>query len=123
LNNRLQSIPHWYVGKLLFFFEIDLELVEGRNCGSFYALVEVMKHHKTSAHSKAIPMVQPFGENETKKFAVLDAADIISTIGLVQKTELKNNLVESSNWFYVISPSTAFDGDMSRNAGKISDLL
>jgi hypothetical protein len=118
----LTSIPHWYVGKLLFFFEIDLALVQGRNCGSFYAVVEVMKSHKTALHSKSIPLVQPFRENEAKKYAVIDVADIISTVGLIQKTDLVNKEVVSSNWYYVISPSTAFDEDMSKNAGKINDL-
>ncbi|KAG2228641.1 hypothetical protein INT48_000980 [Thamnidium elegans] len=123
VNNRLQSIPNWYLGKLLFFFEIDLELEESRPHGSFYAVVEVMKSHKTALHSKSIPMVQPFSETENKKYAVIDVADIISTVGLIQKIDLKNNQVESSNWFYVISPSTAFHKDMSTNAGKINDLL
>ncbi|KAI9243055.1 hypothetical protein EDC94DRAFT_531376, partial [Helicostylum pulchrum] len=123
-NNRLQSVPNWYVGKLLFFFEFDLEITKtSRRHGSFYALVEVMKIHKTALHSTAIPMVQPFSESESKKYAILDAADITSVVGLIQKTELKNNQVESSNWFYVISPSTAFHLDMSTNAGKITDLL
>ncbi|KAI9243536.1 hypothetical protein EDC94DRAFT_700008 [Helicostylum pulchrum] len=123
MNKRLQSIPHWYVGKLLFFFEFDLEITEpSRRHGSFYALVEVMKIHKTAPHSTTIPMVQPFLATEAKKYAILDAADIISVIGLIQKTDLKNNQIESSNWFYVISPSTAFHLDMSTNAGKISDL-
>ena len=124
VNNRLKSVPNWYVGKLLFFFEFDLEITEtNRRHGSFYALVEVMKFHKTALHSTAIPMVQPFSESESKKYAILDAADITSVVGLIQKTELKNNQVESSNWFYVISPSTAFHLDMSTNAGKITDLL
>ncbi|KAI9243214.1 hypothetical protein EDC94DRAFT_670572, partial [Helicostylum pulchrum] len=123
-NNRLQSVPNWYVGKLLFFFEFDLEITKtSRRHGSFYALVEVMKIHKTALHSTAIPMVQPFSESESKKYAILDAADITSVVGLIQKTELKNNQVESSNWFYAISPSTAFHLDMSTNAGKITDLL
>ena len=123
MNKRLQSIPHWYVGKLLFFFEFDLEITKpSRRHGSFYALVEVMKIHKTAPHSTTIPMVQPFLATEAKKYAILDAADIISVVGLIQKTDLKNNQVESSNWFYVISPSTAFHLDMSTNAGKNSDL-
>ncbi|KAI9243694.1 hypothetical protein EDC94DRAFT_492976, partial [Helicostylum pulchrum] len=90
-NNRLQSVPNWYVGKLLFFFEFDLEITKtSRRHGSFYALVEVMKIHKTALHSTAIPMVQPFSESESKKYAILDAADITSVVGLIQKTELKN---------------------------------
>lgn len=94
-----------------------------KEVGSFYAVAEMMKTHKTSPFSKSIPLVQPFKDNETKKYAVLDAADIISVVGLIQKTDLKNNQVESSNWFYVISPSTAFNQDMSTNAGKLTDLL
>lgn len=70
-------------------------------------------------------MVQPFGSNNTKKYAVLDVADIRSVVSLIQKTDVVNNKrkVESSNWFYEISPSTAFNQDMSINAGKISDLI
>lgn len=123
VNHRFESVAHWFVGRLLFFFEYDLELVEGREYGSLYAIVEVMKLHKTSPHTKSIPMVQPFRNNDTKKYAVLDVADIRSVVGLIQKTDVVNNKVESANWFYVISPSTAFDQDMSVNAGKIGDLL
>ncbi|KAG2228435.1 hypothetical protein INT48_000366, partial [Thamnidium elegans] len=123
VRNRLQSISNWYVAKVLFFFEIDLELPESRSCGSFYAVVEVMKSHKTSPYSKCIPLVHPFPANETKKYAVIDVGDILSVVGLIQKTDLVNNQAQSSNWFYVISPSTAFDRDMSINTGKISDLL
>ncbi|GAA5806561.1 hypothetical protein HPULCUR_012098 [Helicostylum pulchrum] len=109
---------------IMFESNFDLEITKtSRRHGSFYALVEVMKIHKTALHSTAIPMVQPFSESESKKYAILDAADITSVVGLIQKTELKNNQVESSNWFYVISPSTAFHLDMSTNAGKITDLL
>lgn len=58
-------------------------------------------------------MVQPFCNNDTKKYAVvLDVADIGLIVGLIQKTNIVNNKVESANWFYVISPSTAFDQDM-----------
>jgi hypothetical protein len=64
------------------------------------------------------------GKTETKKYAVLDVADIRSTVDLIQKAEIKrNNKVESSNWYYDISPSTAFNNDMLVNAGKISELL
>jgi hypothetical protein len=47
---------------------------------------------------------------------MMDVAD-------VTPADLKNNQIESTNGFYVISPSTAFDQDMSTNAGQISDLL
>ena len=119
----MQSIPHWFVGKLLFFFEYDLELAGDKQQGSFYAIVEVMKAHKTASQSKSIPLIQPFSETESKKYAVLDVADIISTVGLIQKTKISNKKIETSNWFYVISPSTAFHKDMSVNAGKINELL
>ncbi|KAI8050778.1 hypothetical protein BDF21DRAFT_456832 [Thamnidium elegans] len=49
-------------------------------------------------------------------------ADIISTVGLIQKTDLINKQVGSSNWYYVILSSTAFDQDMFKNASKINDL-
>jgi hypothetical protein len=119
-------VPHWFVGKVLFYFEYDLQLAirdNGISCGSLYAIVEVMKHHQTSPHSKNIPMVQPFRENETKKFVVIDVADIVSVVGLLQKTDLVNRNIESSNWFYVISPSTAFDTNMASYSGKLGDLL
>ncbi|KAI8059662.1 hypothetical protein BDF21DRAFT_455745 [Thamnidium elegans] len=50
-------------------------------------------------------------------------ADIISTVGLIQKTDLINKQVGSSNWYYVILSSTAFDQDMFKNASKINDLI
>jgi hypothetical protein len=68
-------------------------------------------------------MVQPFREDESKKYAVVDVADIRTIAGLIQKTDIKNNRPESSSWYFVISPSSAFDQDMSANAGKLSDLL
>ncbi|CEP20049.1 hypothetical protein [Parasitella parasitica] len=65
-----------------------------------------MKAHRTASHSNNIPLVQPFRDSEVKKFAVVDVADIVSVVGLLQKTDLVNRRIESSNWFYVISPST-----------------
>lgn len=123
MNNRFVSIPHWFVGKALFFFEYNLNLVDDQSCGSLYAFVEVMKSHKTSPCTKKIPMVQPFTNNETKKHAILDVADIRSIVGLLQKVDIKNKTPEATNWFYVVSPSTSFDNDMAQNAGKLSDLL
>ncbi|KAI8640490.1 hypothetical protein BD408DRAFT_434132 [Parasitella parasitica] len=123
VNRQFVPMPHWFVGKALFFFEANLDLVEGQAHGSLYAFVEVMKNHKTSPYSKYVPMVQPSREDETKKYAVSDVADIRTIAGLIQKTDIKNNRAESSNWYFVISPSSAFDQDMSVNAGKLSDLL
>ncbi|CEP16956.1 hypothetical protein [Parasitella parasitica] len=110
LNHRIQSIPHWFVGKVLFYFDL-------------YAVVEVMKAHRTASHSNNIPLVQPFRDSELKKFAVVDVADIVSVVGSLQKTDLVNRRIESSNWFYIISPSTAFDENMASYSGQLGDLL
>ena len=123
INNCNVSVAHWFVGKLLFFFEYNLQLNSSDECGSLYAIVEVMKTHKTSPYSKSIPMVQPFVAGQVKKYAVIDVADIKSVVGLIQKTEIRNRQVDSTNWFYVISPSTAFNVDMASCAGKLSELL
>ncbi|CEP16958.1 hypothetical protein [Parasitella parasitica] len=124
LNHVEQPVPHWYCGRLLFFFEANLLLSPGANTtGSLYAIREVMKSHKNSPYSKAVAMVQPFFADEAKKYAVIDVADIISTVGLIQKIEFyKNNKPAATNWFYLISPSTSFKSNISLNAGKISEL-
>ncbi|CEP06937.1 hypothetical protein, partial, partial [Parasitella parasitica] len=126
LNQRIQSVAHWFIGKVLFYFEYDLQLAlnEGEtSCGSLYAVVEVMKNHRTSPYSNNIPLVQPFRDSEVKKFAVVNVADIVSTVGLLQKTDLLNRRIQTSNWFYVISPSTAFDENMASYCGHLGDLL
>lgn len=68
-------------------------------------------------------MIQPFSEVETKKYAVLDVANIVSTVGLIQKTDTENNNTESPNRYYIIPPSTSFNKDISVIAGKIYELL
>jgi len=120
IRGHIVSVPHWYVGKLLFFFAFNLEL--GNPHGSLYAVVEVMNLHRTANHSKSIPMVQPF-KQDSKKHVVIDVADITSVVGLIQKTDIVANTIKSFNWFYAIAPYTAFNDDMSTNAGQISNLL
>ncbi|CEP15695.1 hypothetical protein [Parasitella parasitica] len=119
-------VPHWYYGRLLFFFEANLLLSPGANTiGCPYAILEVIKSYKASPFSKAVPMIQPFSTEEAKKkYAVIDVvADIISTVGLIQKIEFKkNNKQAATNWFYLIFPSNPFKSNMSLNAGKISEL-
>ncbi|CEP19777.1 hypothetical protein [Parasitella parasitica] len=62
-------------------------------------------------------------QKESKKYAVIDVADIVSIVGLIQKIEFnKNNKPAATNWFYIISPSNPFKSNMSLNAGKISEL-
>ncbi|CEP16633.1 hypothetical protein [Parasitella parasitica] len=123
VNHHFVPVSHWFVGKTLFYFESNLDLAPGQACGSLYAFVEVMKIHKASPYAKHIPMVQPFRDHKAKKFAVFDVAHIRTITGLIQKTDLKSNGVQSSNWFYVISPTcSAFDEDMSCNAVKLGDL-
>ena len=115
--NRSGSPPvsSWYVAKVLFYFEYNVGSQRSQ-LASFYAIGEVMSKHSTAAHSKSIPLVQPFDDNiQQKKYAVFDIADIVSTVGLIKQSS-------SSKWLYVISPSTAFNSDMSRNAGKLSHL-
>ncbi|CEP14481.1 hypothetical protein [Parasitella parasitica] len=91
--------------------------------GSLYAILEVMKSHKVSPYSKAVPMVQPFSKEKSKKYAVIDVADIVSTDGLIQKIKFnKNNKPAATNWFYLFSPSNPFKSNMSLNTGKISEL-
>ncbi|CEP09538.1 hypothetical protein [Parasitella parasitica] len=124
VKNHFVLVSHWFVDKTLSYFEANLDLAAGQTCGSLYAFVEVMKIQKASPHAKHIPMVQPFRDHETKKFTVLDVADIMKITGLRQKTDInKVNSVQSSNWFYVITPTcSAFDEDMSCNSVKLGDL-
>ncbi|CEP20180.1 hypothetical protein [Parasitella parasitica] len=85
LNHHFVPVSHWFVGKTLIYFEANLDLAPGQTCVSLYAFVEVMKIHKASPYAKYIQMVQPFRDHETKKFAVLDVADIRTITGLIQK--------------------------------------
>ena len=109
-----KAVSHWYVGKILFYFEYNLQTSHSP-AGSFYAVAEVMSKHSTAAHSKSIPLVCPFGNTQSKKYAVFDVADIISTVGLLEKSA-------DSQWLFVISPTTAFSNDMSKTAGSIVNL-
>lgn len=121
-SNHIQGSSHsgvvtsWYVAKVLFFFEYNIESTRS-SVGSFFAVAEVMNKHSTASHSKSIPRVLPFsGSGSQKKVVVFDVADIVTTVGLVQESS-------ASKWLYVISPSTAFNNDMNRNAGMIRNLL
>ncbi|KAL9539149.1 hypothetical protein MBANPS3_010440 [Mucor bainieri] len=100
-------------------YNMGLDVVANR--GSFYAIVEMMKMHRTANYSSSIPMVQPATATSTgsKTYAVIDVGDITSTVGLIQKTDVINGVASLANWFYLISPSTAFDADMKPYCGLI----
>ncbi|KAI8058904.1 hypothetical protein BDF21DRAFT_456040 [Thamnidium elegans] len=120
-GRTLKRVTHWYVGRVLFFFQYAF-----KGDGSFYALLEIMKTHSVAAHSSCIPVVIPFKETETKKMVVVDIADIITVVGLLkmvhQVTNGRNVTFKESDSLFVISPSTAFDVDMKTTAGSIINL-
>jgi hypothetical protein len=114
-------MTNWYVGRLLFFFVYAFD-----EAGSFYTVLEVMNNHSAASHSPCIPTVVPFKESEVKKIVVIDIADIVTVVGLlkvVNQVSSGNRVTfEETNSFFVISPSTCFDDDMKKKAGKISNL-
>lgn len=115
INEAGEKVVHWYVGRVLFFFEYDLKTSRS-NCGSFYAIAEIMKLHDVANHSESIPKVLPYEPNERyKKYAVFDVADIVSVVGLIADGT-------NSKWMYVVSPSTAFNKNMKLTAGKVGNL-
>lgn len=81
-----------------------------------------MKEHGTASHSSCIPTVVPYGVNESQKVVVIDVADIISVVGLMKQINGKvivgKNTLYFPESYFVISPSTAFNSDMSKTAGK-----
>ncbi|KAL0582457.1 hypothetical protein ABG067_007666 [Albugo candida] len=64
----------WFAGKVLFFFEFNFNHVKKNgqtSPGSFYAVMEVMKKHGAAKHNPSIPVVTPFGADETKKYLLM----------------------------------------------------
>lgn len=86
-----------------------------------------MKEHGGASHDLQIPTVVPFGPNETKKFAVFDAADIISVVGLVSSFKKvgdhnRSMTIQESRYLQVIRPTVPFNQNMKAWAGKNSNL-
>lgn len=86
-----------------------------------------MKEHGGASHDLKIPTVVPFSPDETKKFAVFDAADIISVVGLVSSFKKvsghnRNMTIKESRYLQVIRPTMPFNHNMKVWAGKISNL-
>ncbi|KAI7892666.1 uncharacterized protein EV154DRAFT_601540 [Mucor mucedo] len=120
-RGRISQVTNWYVGRLLFFFEYAFD-----ETSSFYAVLEVMKRHSAASHSPCIPTVVPYENNEEKKIVVINIADIVTVVGLLKMVTHSVNgkkvTYQDSSSLFVISPSTSFDDDMKKTAGKISNL-
>ncbi|KAI8635741.1 hypothetical protein BD408DRAFT_407680 [Parasitella parasitica] len=119
INGR--SIPHWFVGTILFFFE---HTFQGERY--FLAFVEVMKRHTVASHDKSIPVVYmnqsrlqqlAIGNERVieSKYAVTKIVDILLQVGLVQS-------LEDELKFSVIGSYHVFEQDMFVNAGNIAVL-
>lgn len=86
-----------------------------------------MKEHGAASHDPNIPTVVPFGPNQAKTYAVFDAADILSVVGLVSSfkkvgRQSKKMVVQESRYLQVIRPSIPFNENMKDWAGKLSNL-
>lgn len=85
-----------------------------------------MKKHSAANHSSCIPTVTPFGNEEVKKVVVIDIADIVSVVGLLQMVSHvvngKKITFRQADSLFVISPSTTFENDMKKTAGSIINL-
>lgn len=97
----------WFVGEVYAYFEHTYE-----NETRFLAVVNVMKNHKLDEFN--IPMVEK--DTERKHFAVLDVADILECVGLLQYSTTKNK-------FKIIWPYMRYDDKVGgRHNGMLSDL-
>lgn len=86
-----------------------------------------MKEHGAASHDPNIPTVVPFGPSQAKVYAVFDAADIISVVGLVSNfkkvgRQSRKMTVQESRHLQVIRPSVPFNENMKVWAGKLSNL-
>ncbi|KAG1448680.1 hypothetical protein G6F56_008876 [Rhizopus delemar] len=77
---------------------------------SFYVFVELMKEHGAASHDPNISTVVPFSPNQAKAYAVFDAADILSVVGLVSSfkkvgRQSEKMVVQESRYLQVIRPS------------------
>ncbi|EIE90060.1 hypothetical protein RO3G_14771 [Rhizopus delemar RA 99-880] len=97
----------WFVGEVYTYFQHTYG-----DQVRFLAAVDVMKNHKLDQFN--IPMVEK--DVERKHFAVLDVADILECVGLLQYSATKNK-------FKVIWPYMRYDDKVGgRHDGMLSDL-
>ncbi|EIE92392.1 hypothetical protein RO3G_17263 [Rhizopus delemar RA 99-880] len=97
----------WFVGEVYTYFQHTYD-----DQVRFLAVVDVMKNHKLDQFN--IPMAEK--DVEHKHFAVLDVADILECVGLLQYSATKNK-------FKVICPYMRYDDKVGgRHDGMLSDL-
>ncbi|KAG1494880.1 hypothetical protein G6F46_007892 [Rhizopus delemar] len=97
----------WFIGEVYTYFQHTYD-----DQVRFLAAVDVMKNHKLDQFN--IPMVEK--DVERKHFAVLDVADILECVGLLQYSATKNK-------FKVILPYMRYDDKVGgRHNGMLSDL-
>lgn len=64
---------------------------------------------------------------KSQKVVVIDVADIISVVGLMKqingKVVVGKNTLYFPESYFVISPTTAFNSDMSKTVGKTTNVV